>query len=145
MPRRPATEINATNHAETPAPIRTRTRLNTLIVYRQSLDNGQAYFVALHNSSVSAAFAYDESENSLVLIPDTMGAYDGMKSYVRSMRASLTPILVTKSIDADVVASQADKYVVQSFLQNYIDRLTVKRDTDNAQHAVSGFAQVIGQ
>lgn len=145
MSRNSSKSTNVTIEAETPKVIRTRTRLNTLIVYRQSLDNGQAYFVALHNSSVSAAFAYDESENLLVLIPDTMGAYDGMKSYVRSMRTSLTPILVTKSIDADVVASQADKYVVQSFLQNYIDRLTVKRDTENAAIAVSGYAQLTGQ
>lgn len=113
--------------AETAAPVKHRTRLNILTVYRQTLNASQSYFVAIHNGEVTAAFAYDGEQNQLVLIPDTMGAYAGMKSYVRTMRKELSPVLVTKSIDADVVSAQADKYLIEKFLQNYIDRLVVRQ------------------
>lgn len=141
MPR-PAKVQSPNGNAETAATTkRTRTKLNSVILFKQQLTDSQAYFVAIHNGEVTAAFAYDESQRELVRIPDTMGAYKGMKTYVREMRSELTPILVTKSVDNDVVSAQADVYVMEKFIQNYLDRKTAQKEASSDHYhlqAVTG-------
>lgn len=126
MSRQPKSTNGTEEVASTEAAKRTRTFMHTARIVKASFPNGNARYVSMLDNKVTAMFDFNVDNAELTHFNDSMGMYEGFPRYYRQHAEGFQLVLLTKAIDAEVVAAQVDPYTVESFLRSYLDRLTVK-------------------
>ena len=137
MPRNSSKSTNGIAPSDTPKPPRTRTKMYSLLVVKAEATPTDHVFLALVNGQCIARFDYSELDASLTEVPDNFGALDGATKFFRTARNQFSPILVSKSIDEDVILAQAGNDTLKSFVMNYIDRKAARTafEQAKAEHA----------
>lgn len=138
-------EANPQSPDETSGPTRTRIHMNTARIVRFDFADNVSQFVVLHNGKVTAIFGYSQDAHTFAFLPNTMGNYDGFPSWFRQNTDKAQNVLISKSPDDDVIASQTDRFVSEKFITEFLDRKETRerlalaaKDASNSDYGKAG-------
>lgn len=116
------TDANPQSPDETNVEHRTRIHMNTARIVRFDFADNVSQFVVLHNGKVTAMFGYSQDAHTFAFLPNTMGNYEGFPRWFRQNSELAQNVLISKSPDDDVIASQTDRFVAEKFITEFLDR-----------------------
>lgn len=107
-------------------PKRTRQALHTARIIAFRLSAFMTKYVVLSDAKVTGMFVHNMLDNSLNSETEQFGAWSGFSKYYRSHLQEFAIILKTQSADLEVVETQSDPFIAESFIRRYCDRMTLK-------------------